>query len=281
MIYLINYANSKYKLQQAYNTKSAYLFGKANVVIEYSPKDIDPKFIDANKSIFKYKRGDGLWLWKPYIIKKTLNRIMEGDYLFYCDSGSILINNIQHLIKAMELSGQSMMLFELPLLERQFTKRETFIMLDYSDYSKNQILASYILLKNSEYTRNFIDTWLNYCCDERVISPKIFNNDITEFSDYFEHREDQSILSILAHKLKIPTFRDPSHYGNRPWEYSSSKWVYNPQKYENSPYPKILVSNRGDHPLRFLLIEQFRTLLSKFGIYTESSYRKRFIIQEY
>ena len=39
------------------------------------------KFIDNNK------RGYGYWLWKPYIIKKTMDMMILGDILLYLDCG--------------------------------------------------------------------------------------------------------------------------------------------------------------------------------------------------
>jgi len=39
------------------------------------------EFIDKNP------RGYGYWLWKPYIIKKNMERMKNGDILLYLDSG--------------------------------------------------------------------------------------------------------------------------------------------------------------------------------------------------
>ena len=36
-------------------------------------------FIENNK------KGYGYWLWKPYIIKKTLEKMKKGDILLYLD----------------------------------------------------------------------------------------------------------------------------------------------------------------------------------------------------
>lgn len=39
-------------------------------------------FIENNK------RGYGYWIWKPYIIKKTMEKMKDGDFLLYLDNGS-------------------------------------------------------------------------------------------------------------------------------------------------------------------------------------------------
>jgi hypothetical protein len=55
--------------------------------------------------ISKNNRGYGYWLWKPYIIKKTLESLSDGDILLYLDAGceidkdnkKYLINSIKKL----------------------------------------------------------------------------------------------------------------------------------------------------------------------------------------
>ena len=48
----------------------------------------DEEFWSAHKDFVNSNpRGYGYWLWKPYIIKKTLNSMEDGDILLYADSG--------------------------------------------------------------------------------------------------------------------------------------------------------------------------------------------------
>ena len=277
MIYAINFSDKNFENMRRYNTKTAYLFGKADKVIEYSPNDIDKDFFEINKNIFSYKRGFGLWLWKPYFILKTLEEINEGDYLMYCDSGAIYTSEIKNLIKELENSNQSIMVFELPLLERQFTKRETFYLMNSDQFDKNQILASYILLKKCEFSVDFIKEWLFFMQDEKVVSPKIFFNKIKEFEDFVNHREDQSVLSILVRKHNLKVFRDPSDYGDRPWQYASNKCIYRPIIYSNSNYPRVLLSNRKVNPFTYILKSFMKDIFYKFGILNEKKFLSRII----
>ena len=71
MIYAINYANKKFFNAQKLNSQTAKKFG-ADVVIEYNQNSIDNSFYNDNHTILECRRGDGYWLWKPYIINKTL-----------------------------------------------------------------------------------------------------------------------------------------------------------------------------------------------------------------
>lgn len=270
----INYSDAKYEKQRRYNTLTAYSKGKVDKVIEYSLEDIDNDFYKKNKSIFDYKRGAGLWLWKPYIILKTLSKMDEGHYLFYCDSGAYYVNKLSKLIDVMEAEAVSVMCFEIPLLEKQWTKKETFSFIGYSNFDRNQICASYILLKKNPESLKIVEKWLYYAQNERCISYKQFSDE-PNFDDFIEHREDQSIFSIICHMNNITPFRDPSQYGDRPWQYAWCKihkgkwkmWTYNEKKYTNSLYPRIIVSNRGADPIKFKIKEYIRNIVWKLGIY--------------
>src|SRR6266568_1851483 len=95
---LINYANNIFQESQKLNTKTGKEIGLFDEVISYSPLDIDKNFLDKNKNVLKQKRGNGYWLWKPYFIKRGLETLKDGDFLFYCDSGSFFIKPITPLI---------------------------------------------------------------------------------------------------------------------------------------------------------------------------------------
>lgn len=279
----INYADDKFEYQRKYNTKTAYEKGKVDKVIEYSPRDIDNDFFQDNKVIFNYERGAGLWLWKPYVILKTLEQMDEGEYLFYCDAGAFYVNPVKKMINVMEKCHIDLMTFEIPLLERQFTKKETFVRMKYDDYSQNQICTGYILIKKSFSSLSILKEWFTYMQDEICVSYKHFTQE-EEFPDYVSHREDQSVFSIVCRKNGIIPFRDPSQYGERPWEYGWIKsyegrwkrWTLNEKKYSTSSYPKVVVSNRKINPLVFKKKELYKSILWKIGLYNRYYYKYRF-----
>jgi hypothetical protein len=147
--------------------------------------------------------------------------------------------------------------------------------MDSVDYEQNQILGGYILLKKNDFSESFIWEWLNYCEDERILSPEYFCPEIKEFDDFVSHREDQSVLSILVRKHNLPVFRDPSDFGERPWQYANNKWSFVPKKYSNSDYPKIIISNRKADPMKYLFKEKLKTILNKIGLYNQRNFIKK------
>ena len=276
MIYVINYADGEpYESFRKINTRTAYRFGKADKVIEYSTSDVSEEFRAKNANIFAYKRGAGLWLWKPYLIHKALSQLEEGDWLFYSDAGVTFINNLHHLTQCASNNNLDIFTVEQPTLCRQFTKRECYIELGIDDHDENQALGL-ILLRKSNKSMRFIQEWLDLCQREELISPKYFRLDVKEWSDFVAHREDQSLLSLLRDKWGLPAFRDPSDYGEMPFMYATTQWTYNPKKYSNSPYPTIILCNRKVSPYRYYAKYLVKRLLGKLGIYyTEKQILKK------
>lgn len=277
MIYVINYADGEpYESYRRINTKTAYRFGKADKVIEYSSKDVPQSYKDAHKEIFAYKRGAGLWLWKPYIIHKALSSINEGDWLFYSDAGVTFINDLKHLTKCAESNNLDIFTVEQPLLCRQFTKRECYVKLGVQDHGENQALGL-LLLRKSAVSMRFVEEWLRLCEDEELLSPKRFYPEIEEWQDFYAHREDQSLLSLLRDKWGLPAFRDPSDYGEMPFmNIGVGEWSYNPKEFTNSPYPTIILCNRKVHPLKYWIKYRAKRILNKLGIYyTEANRIKK------
>lgn len=268
MLYVINYASAEpYESYRHINTITAKWLGKADAVIEFSSSDIPEGYRTAHMNIFKHQRGAGLWLWKPYIINRALSMVNDEDWIFYSDAGAIFIRDLHHLVEAANRSHQDVMLFEQPLLHRQFTKSETMDYMHVKDIGKNQTLGI-LLLKKTEKSIRLMKEWLCFCEIEEIISPEKFNLEIPEFEDFISHREDQSVLSTLRIKYSLPAFRDPSDYGEMPFLYCFKNVTYSPQVYTNSNYPTILLCSRNTNPIKYLFIYIIRKLFIKIGFYT-------------
>ncbi|MEH7249334.1 hypothetical protein V7114_21460, partial [Neobacillus niacini] len=218
---LINYSDNNFKTSQARNTKSGLKKGGFDKVIEYGPEKLDKSFYKEHADFIENnKRGGGYWIWKPHVILKALlEEANDGDYVFYCDSGSMFINSVDHLIEALKGTKQDIFLSEIPLLEYQWTKRECFEKLGCLDerylYS-NQVQSGYILIKKSQNSVNFFKEYLTVCCDYIMVNDEKNMNINKELID---HRHDQSVLSLLSKKAGFQFFRDISQYGLRPNQY--------------------------------------------------------------
>lgn len=217
MVILINYADEKYKQVQLLNASTGKRFGHVDQVICYDPSDIDEVFLKCNREILSVKRGNGLWLWKPYFILKTLKNVNEGDIVFYCDSGAFFIRSLKHIIKICE--EQDIWVSVLPTIEHQFTTRYVLEQMECCDEvytDTNQISASFLAFKKCDKSIQFVNEWLKWCCVPGMLEGRVSCNEV---KDFIEHREDQSILSLLVKKNNIKYYQDPSQMSKIPEHY--------------------------------------------------------------
>lgn len=227
-IILINYSNKFYTRAQKNNTNSAIKLGCFKKVISYQPDDIDELFYQTNQDILVSPRGAGYWLWKPYFIKKTLSLMSDGEYLFYCDSGSLFVNSVADLFKFVKTTNQDIIPFEIQFTESHYTKRDCFILTNTDEikyHNSKQRLAGFSVWKKTEDVMNFIDEWLSFAQDERIITDKENQMGFPNYDGFIEHRHDQSLFSLLTKKHNLKAFRDPSQYGNTLFDlYPKSKY---------------------------------------------------------
>jgi hypothetical protein len=274
---ILNYSDSNFASQQKVSSFFAKKFGNADKVFSFNPNDIDEKFKNKNKEILNIPKGGGLWLWKPYIINKLLEQLNLGDYLFYQDSGSILIRKVDYFINSLESKKQSVLCFELPLIEKQWTKQHVFDKLNLNSpkyRNTNQRLGGYILFKKSNESVEFVNEWLELSCELDLIGDDLFNK--SNYHLFKDHRNDQSIFSLLTKKYGFIPDSDPSHRGIHLEPYLGN--IILPLK--KNKYPVMIIANRGRNILNYLCwfylyylpkMKLYMKLKNKKHIYYEES----------
>ncbi|WP_207495313.1 hypothetical protein [Aridibaculum aurantiacum] len=273
---LLNYASPGWKWRQRLNSITGKWIAGFDKVIEEGPESIEQSFSEENKAILLSKRGNGYWLWKPYLINKHLSLLQDGDYLFYCDSGSFFTGSINKLIQALERTGQDVMVFDLPFVERQYTKADAFKQLGCDTeifQSSNQRLATFVLLKKSAESLKLAKEYLKLCCDRNVISDDL--SVVANAPDFIDHRHDQSVLSLLSKKYRLASFRDPSQYGRHPYSYRRAGAILQVVQHNNSNYPTTLILYRNLNPIVCYFKTKIKDLLlvSRTGGITKKFYK--------
>lgn len=234
---LINYADHKYKKTQRFNSWTGTNIAGFDKVYSFGPDDIDAQFYNANKKILDVTRGNGLWLWKPYFINRVLSTCNDEDIVFYCDSGSFFVKKIQRIIDCME-ENENVWVSDVPLIENNFTKPSCFQAMEcYNEkfMFTNQIQATFIMVRNCNESRLFIREWLSLCSNYDLISSEMsLSEQRNSRLDFIEHREDQSILSLLCKKKGILAHMDPSQRGKLQEIYYNSNYVFKKNKHCDS-----------------------------------------------
>ena len=203
-IVAISYGSEQYDKQLEYNGKSALEIAKVNEFYGYKPKDIDHEFREKNKYILDKGRGNGYWLWKPYFLYKTLTeKLNYGDYLIYADAAIMYVDSAKKLVDFLKEKKLDMYLHRLPHLERQYTKRDAFILLgvDQPFYAETgQFNAAFQIYRKTKFTEFFLGEYLYYAQDKRIITDDSNELGVSNYEDFRDHRHDQSILSLLTKK---------------------------------------------------------------------------------
>lgn len=255
---MISYANKPFFQSQKKLAKSALCNGVDKVVM-YSDLWVRSQklFYNSNKIILNQKRGNGYWLWKPYIILDALNNIDEDDILIYADSGVEFLKEVTPLVHLLNQNG--ILLFKNnEHLNFTWTKRDCFILMscDSSRFHFGpQISASCIMVKKNKLVLKILNEWLYYATNEKIITDEENVSGYSNLLGFIDHRHDQSILSLLSIKYQIELFRDPSQWGNH---YKLSEYYEDGEYLDkghyvepmiNSPYFTILNSHRKKIPL--------------------------------
>ncbi|MBQ6773243.1 MAG: hypothetical protein IJP48_04180 [Synergistaceae bacterium] len=186
------------------------IFGRFDKVIEYGQESIDSEFRAAHAEILDVTRGNGLWLWKPYIIYKTLEQVNNGDYIFYCDSGAFFFRSVSHFLKSINESKSDIWVTDIAFINRQWTKPKVFELLGISSRedikNSRQVQGGFVFVRKSQESINFIREWLELVQRPELITPLRPDED---YGECIEHREDQSLLSIVSKLRGVKPHKEP------------------------------------------------------------------------
>jgi hypothetical protein len=216
-IVLTTFSDINFAPSRAILVNSVPVGGKEIEVHDHDFEEIkESDFYKDNQNIFKYKKGIGYWLWKPYIILQELQKLEKGDVLIYCDSEIKIIDSLFPVIQLTE--QQAIVLFGNCMdTNNMWIKRDCFVLMDcdMSEYwFSPHCDAAFIILKKSDVAVSFVQEWLEYCKNENILTdlPNSCGKDNIE--GFIDHRRDQAVLSLMAQKYQLNLFRMPTQFGN-------------------------------------------------------------------
>jgi hypothetical protein len=233
---LISFSNEKYYKSLESLKQSSLNVGKVDEFIPYTQEWLKTEpFWAKNQSILNRPRGAGYWIWKPYIILKTLASCEDGDVVMYTDAAVTPIKNLEILFKLAETYGK--IIFQnAGHSNKTWTKRDCFVLMNCDEkkyWDGMQVTATFSLWKKNKETIDFLNEWLQYLIDPRIVTDDLNVMGKPNFVEFKEHRHDQSILSLMAIKYDIKLFRDPSQFG-MPLK----------KRFTNSPYKQLFNHHR-------------------------------------
>ena len=159
--------------------------------------------------VTKNTRGYGYWIWKSYLIQKTMKQMNYGDILLYLDCGCEIdcreknwIYNCIEQVKIDKIMG-TYYRYSGDVTEKYWSKMDVVKKLNIDDTLLNdkQRQGGLLLFYICEETLQFVNEWYTLCCDYHNLddSPSILKNIV----GFKEHRHDQSLFSLLTKKYNL------------------------------------------------------------------------------
>jgi len=224
--HFITFGNDLFEKQRQKLVKQAIDTGWFDSVIEETPDTIYDFYLQHKSFIDNNKRGYGYWIWKPYIILRQLEKMNDGDFLFYTDSGATILphrkNKFDAYINLLNQSNTPVLSFGLQsITERQFQKMSVLkeFGLDKNEefLNSNQVESGIVICKKTDYTIKFMKKWLDLVLQDnyRLV---VDYDDEEQLDGYIGHRHDQSLLSVLSKTENAHTIIDVNEaYGLGPF----------------------------------------------------------------
>ncbi|MBQ6073410.1 MAG: hypothetical protein IJK90_05810 [Bacteroidales bacterium] len=197
----------------------------------YTPADL-PEDLKAHP-LMQYSRGGGYWIWKPWLIRKTLQEHAQGDIVVYADAGSTLRKSPEWDKLFGLMADYDTLCFQyaesVPEFARwgnssthikYWTKKNTLAFLDgyfhdnaYRDNCK--IMGGLLFMKNKENSllRQWLDISLNH--PELIIDPNPEEEKDQE-PGFAYHKHEQSIITALAYYDKTVCMLPETYEEYRP-----------------------------------------------------------------
>jgi hypothetical protein len=199
-IVFLSFANENYKNSMARikDEVKRFPFSKVITYDEYDLKNMSDFWNIHGSFVEQNKRGYGYWLWKPYLVYKTLSTLKDGDRLVYADAGASFGSDIHQFneIVAMSSRPSGVVSWSLPYLENQWTKQDLVEYLNASHVMEStQLHATFFVLRRCEAVLSLVKKWYETASIYHLLddSPSAFPN----HQSFNEHRHDQSIFSLL------------------------------------------------------------------------------------
>lgn len=209
---------------------AAYAMGCFDSINVYKEEDLDSNFrVKHGKFIQDNRRGYGYWIWKPQVILQTMKSVRLGEYIVYADAGCdfkctpATINRFREYID----NTNDILVFHLDdKPEYCWTKMDTICQVHGKQVhvellTSPQIIATVIFFKNTEWSQQFVQEWLDICSRDnyRYITDEA--SSLPNIMGFREHRHDQSIFSLLVKKYwdksKCKSIKDETYDAEGNW----------------------------------------------------------------
>jgi hypothetical protein len=206
--HLVNYSDERFRSRQNHVMQYANQLGLQTLA--YTREHIlTTQFYQENKHILDSTRGNGYWLWKPYILLDALKKLSAGDKIIYLDCGDHFEKDLIDYIDMIFNNNQPCLISNsYKYKQNNWCKRDCFYYMNCDSdqyWYADHVEAGHLLLNVCNQSTDIISEWLEYGKDRRIITDEPNMCGLDNLSGFNDHRHDQSILTNLVTKYDLPT----------------------------------------------------------------------------
>lgn len=205
--FFISFCDKKFIKTLERIKEEAQQFGVFDHIIGYTENDFDKDFCDKHYEFIKRydTRGYGFWIWKHYVVYKTLKMMNENDILVYTDGGCKLnVNGKNRLLEyfdIVEKSPHGILSFQMEHLEKRWTKMDLAVHLQCTEpkyLETGQLVGGILIMKKCDNVMEIFRLATELADNHHWIDDSM--STIPNAQGFYVHRHDQSILSLLRKK---------------------------------------------------------------------------------
>ncbi len=190
--------------------KSVRKHGPGWRVVNFKRTAIERDVAQRHFKILSERRGGGYWMWKPYIIKTSLQLLDEGDLVFYLDSKYYFWEPFAALYEGIEDHNGIAVWRNKPNEDfnhifRHYCKMDVLVGNDMAEAAAEDDFydcwGGAMVVQKRESTMGIIGHWLNLSLSYEQITDVA--SSLPNSQGFVEHRHDQALLTITLHKHGI------------------------------------------------------------------------------
>lgn len=221
--HLITFSGSAYDETTRLIVERGPLLGADKVTVYDDRWLMDQEFWDLNRWLWHRKDDHGaegrgfLWFsWKPFIIMDALQRAEEGDVVLFIDADTYPIAPFGVIYDECVRNGGMMLFNAVGCWNSRWTKRDCLIVMgqDEPRYRDCQhAVARFMAFQKGPWkVQQFLAEWLTYCLNPyaQTFDPSVL---APEYPELHQHRTEQSVFTLLAHKYGQRLYREACQFG--------------------------------------------------------------------
>lgn len=193
------YVNSLIRISD--EAKELGIFDEVRI---WTPEKLPPEVKNCSTfKKFRHGRGGGYWVWKPWIIRETLESLPCGSVLFYCDSGCEFMHSRMWKFVFFLMRFKDALFFEIGGKSRNWCRKSVFghfagkLPLCFAKMSI--FWGGALFLKKNKRTMDFLESWSDAVLVPELIEDVPESERKYERPDFIEHRHDQAVLTACIY----------------------------------------------------------------------------------